>query len=69
MHKAQRKPKLKIDGLGTPTQEFFQHLNQLFFSKIDCPCHIDNIFRLCLLSIFIQEKNSLNIRLSICKKN
>lgn len=56
MHKAWRKTKLKIDVLGTPTQDFFQHLNQLFFSKIDCLCHIDNIFRLSLFSFFVKKK-------------
>lgn len=56
MHKAWRKPKLKIDVLGTPTQEFFSAFESIFSSKIDCPCHIDNIFRLSLFSFFVKKK-------------
>lgn len=55
MHKAWRKPKSKIDVLGTPTQEFFSAFESIF-SKIDCPCHIDNIFILSLFSFFVKKK-------------
>lgn len=35
MHKAWRKPKLKIDVLGTPTQEFFSAFESIvFFLKL-----------------------------------
>lgn len=68
MHKAWHKPKLKIDVLGTPTQEFLSAFESIvFFLKlIVLVILITYLDWVCLA--FLSRKNSLNIRLSICKK-
>lgn len=69
MHKAWRKPKLKIDVLGTPTQEFFSAFESIVFFLKLIVLVILITYLDCVCLAFLSRKNSLNIRLSICKKN